>query len=180
MHHNHTAWQMVVLVFVCTLALAPRRMAPQAFPQPPHPEGLLVAAHHDDDEDEEHEHRRRGHEGRMGLHHLNRLAQELKLSDEQHAQIRTLMHNQAKDVIRLKAEIATLKLDLRAALEAEPVDLAKVKQHFQAIAAKEVDLHMAHITARQEMRKVLTPDQQKQFTMIHGERRREGERREHR
>src|SRR5205814_1004319 len=110
---------------------------------------------------------------------LDRLAQQLKLSDEQRAQIRTAMHNHAKDVIRLKAEIAALKLDLHAALEADPVDLAKVKPQFQAIAAKEVDLHMAHVTAMQDIRKVLTPEQQKQFKTMRGDPMREGGKREH-
>ena len=181
MHQHRTAWKMVVLAFVFTLTLAPRGMAQQTPSPRPHPDGLLVAAHaHDDDDDDEgHERGRRGHEGRMGLHHLDRLAQELKLSDEQHAQIRTGMLTHAKDVIRLKAELATLTLDLQAALEADPVDLAKVKQHFQAIAAKEVDLQMAHVTARQDLRKVLTPDQQKQFKTMHSDRMREGGEQEH-
>jgi hypothetical protein len=51
--------------------------------------------------------------------------------------------------------------------------------YLQAIAAKEVDLRMAHVTARQDIRKVLTPEQQKQFKTMHGDRMREGGRREH-
>jgi Spy/CpxP family protein refolding chaperone len=189
MHQHRTAWKIVVLAFVLTLTLAPRGMAQHAPPQRPYPDGLLMAANtHDDDDDDdddndEHGRRgyegRRGHEGRMGSHHLDRLAEQLKLSDEQRAQIRTAMLTHAKDRIRLKAELATLKLDLHAALEADPVDLAKVKQQFQAIAAKEVDLQMAHVTARQDLRKVLTPEQQKQFKTMHSDRMREGEKREH-
>jgi len=180
MNRNRTAWKGVVLAFVLTLALAPRGMAQQAPSQRPHLNGVLVAEHtHDEDEDEGHEHGRMGHERRMGPHHLKRLTQQLKLSDEQRAQIRTLMHNHAKDVIRLKAEMATMTLDLHALLEADPVDLAKVKQQFQAIAAKEVDLHMAHVTAMQEIRKLLTPEQQKQFKTMQGDRRHEGGKREH-
>jgi Spy/CpxP family protein refolding chaperone len=179
---NRTAWKIVALAFVCTLALVPRGMAQQAPSQRPHPDGRLVAEHtHDEDEDEDegHEHGRRGHEGRMGPHHLERLTQQLKLSDEQRAQIRTVMHTHAKDVIRLKAEMATLTLDLHAVLEADPVDLAKVKQQFLTIAAKEVDLHMAHVTAMQEMRKLLTPEQQQQFKTMQGDSMREGGKREH-
>src|SRR5437016_3815618 len=93
MHQHRTAWQLVVLAFVLTLTLAPRGMAQHPPSQRPHPEGLLMAAHthdEDDDEDKEGEHGQRGHEGRMGPHHLDRLAQQLKLSDEQRAQIRTM------------------------------------------------------------------------------------------
>jgi Spy/CpxP family protein refolding chaperone len=178
MNRNCTAWKIVVLVFVLTLALAPRGMAQQAPSQRPHLDGTLMAEHaHDEDEDEEHEHGRRGREGRMGQHRLERLTQQLKLSDEQRAQIQTLMRNHAKDIIRLKAEIATMRLDLHALLEADTVDLTKVKQQFLVIAAKEVDLHMAHVTAMQEIRKLLTPEQQKQFKPMQGHRMREGGRR---
>jgi Spy/CpxP family protein refolding chaperone len=178
MHRNRTVWKIVVLAFVLTLTLAPHGLAQQAPSQRPHPEGILVAAH-THDEDEEHEHGRMGHEGRMGQHHLEQLTQQLKLSDEQRAQVRTVMHTHAKDVIRLKAEIATMTLDVHALLEADPVDLAKVKQQFQAIATKDVDLHMAHVTAMQDIRKLLTPEQQQQFKTMHGPMRSEGGKREH-
>ena len=104
-----------------------------------------------------------GRGGMMLQHHLERLTQQLKLSDEQRAHVRTLMRNHAKDVIRLKAEIDTMALDVPPLLDADPVDLAKVKQLLQTIAAKEADLHLAHITAMQDIRKLLTPEQQKQF-----------------
>ena len=115
----------------------------------------------------------------MGPHHLDRLAQQLKLSDEQRAQIRTMMLNPAKAVIRLKAEMATMTLDVQPLLEADPVDLTKVKQQFLTIAAKEVDLHMAHVTAMQEIRKGLTPEQQQQFKTMQGRMMHEGGRRAH-
>ena len=178
MNRNRTAWKMVALAFVLTLALAPRGMAQQEPSQRQHPDGILIAEDQHD-EDEEHEHGRMGHEGRMRQHHLERLTQQLKLSDEQRAQVRTVMHNHAKDVIRLKAEIATLTLDVPALLEADAVDLAKVKQLFQTIATKEVDLHMAHVTMRQDIRKLLTPEQQKQFKTMQDHRMREGGKRAH-
>jgi Spy/CpxP family protein refolding chaperone len=183
---HRTAWKIIALAFVCTLALVPRGMAQQDPSPRPHPPGILMAADkHDEDEGEEYEHGRRGHEGRMGREgmrlqqHLDRLTQQLKLKDEQRAQVRTIVYTHAKDMIRLQAELATLRLDVPPLLEAEPVDLAKVKQQFLAIAAKEVDLHLAHVTAMQEIRKVLTPDQQQQFKTLQGRMMREGGRREH-
>jgi Spy/CpxP family protein refolding chaperone len=181
---HRTAWKIMALVFVCTLVLVPRARAQQdPFPRPHAPSTLMVADKHD--EDEEHEHGRRGHEGRMGhegmriQQHLDRLTQQLKLTDEQRAKVRTILYNHAKDMIRLQAEMATLRLDVPPLLEAEPVDLAKVKQQFLAIAAKEVDLHLAHVTAMQEIRKGLTPEQQQQFKTMQGLMMREGGRREH-
>jgi Spy/CpxP family protein refolding chaperone len=112
--------------------------------------------------------------------HLDRFTQQLKLTDPQRAQVRTILYTQAKEMIRLQAELATLRLDVPPLLEAEPVDLAKVKQQFLAIAAKEADLHLAHVTAIQEIRKVLTPEQQQQFKTLQGRMMHEGGRREHR
>ena len=184
---HRTAWQIIALVFVCTLVLVPRARAQQdPFPRPHAPGTLMVADKDDKDEDEEHEHGRRGHEGRMGhegrrlQQHLDRLTQHLTLTDQQRTQVRTILYTHAKDRIRLQAELATLRLDVPPLLEAEPVDLAKVKQQFQSIAAKEADLHLAHVTAMQEIRKVLTPEQQQQFKTLRGRMMHEGGRREHR
>ena len=88
--------------------------------------------------------------------------------------------NRNKHSKGLQAELATLRLDVPPLLEAESVDLAKVKQEFLAITAKEADLHLAHVTAIQEIRKVLTPEQQQQFKTLQGRMMHEGGRREHR
>ena len=180
-------WKIIALAFVCTLVLVPRVRAQQTLsPQPHAPGTLMMADKHDDDEDEEHEHGRRGHEGRLGhegmrlQQHLDRFTQQLKLTDPQRAQVRTILYTQAKEMIRLQAELATLRLDVPPLLEAESVDLAKVKQEFLAITAKEADLHLAHVTAIQEIRKVLTPEQQQQFKTLQGRMMHEGGRREHR
>ena len=172
---NRTACKIVALVFVLTLALAPAGMAQQR--QQPHPGGPPGSqgqpAATDAEEQEQAPMMQQmpgmmGHGGMMLQHHLERLTQQLKLSDEQRAQVRTLIRNHAKDVIRLKAEIDTMAIDVPPLLEADPVDLAKVKQLLQTIAAKEADLRLAHITAMQDTRKLLTPEQQKQFRAMQG------------
>ena len=109
-----------------------------------------------------------GHGGMMLQQHLEWLSQQLKLSDEQRAQVQMLLRNHAKEIIRLQAEIDTMSLDIPPLLEANPVDLAKVKQLFQAIAAKEADLRLAHVTAMQDIRKLLNLEQQKQFRTMPG------------
>ena len=172
-----TAWKIMAFAFVCTLLVVPRARAQQdPFPRPHAPGTLMVADKHD--EDEEHEHGRRGHEGMPIQQHLERLTQQLTLTDEQRAKVRPILYNHAKEMIRLQAELATLRLDVPPLLEAEPVDLAKVKQQFLAMATKEADLHLAHVTAMQEIRKVLTPEQQQQFKTLQGRMMHEG-RREH-
>jgi len=99
-------------------------------------------------------------------HRLAWLTQQLNLTDVQRAQVQTLLRTHARDVIRLRADIDTMALDVPPLLETEPVDLAKVKQLVQSIAAKRVDLQMAHITLRQDIRKLLTPEQQQQLRTI--------------
>jgi Spy/CpxP family protein refolding chaperone len=110
-------------------------------------------------EDDEEEAPPRGMMGR----HMERLAQQLELTNEQQAQIRALLRNHAKEAIRLKADIGVLAVDVRQLLDTDPVDLPKVKQLFQSMAAKGADLRVAHVTLMQEINTLLTPDQQKQF-----------------
>jgi Spy/CpxP family protein refolding chaperone len=159
------------------LAFAPGGIAQQQQHQEHHPDGApalqekpTVTAAEEQGEAPMMQLRRgmMGHGGMMLQQHLEWLSQQLKLSDEQRAQVQTLLRNHAKDIIRLRAEIDTMTLDVPPLLEANPVDLAKVKQLFQAIAAKEADLRLAHVTAMQDIRKLLTPEQQKQFRTMPG------------
>ena len=174
---NRTAYTIVGFTFALTLALAPRALAQQQQHQEHHPSDASAAQDKPTmtaAEEEEQAPMMRpmrgmmGHGGMMMQQHLEWLSQQLKLSDEQRTQVQSLLRNHAKEVIRLKAEIDTMALDVPPLLEANPVDLAKVKQQFQAIAAKEADLRLAHVTAMQDIHKLLTPEQQKQFRTMPG------------
>src|SRR5262245_39699360 len=168
---NRTAWKIVVLVFALTLACAPGVRAQQ----PPHPgdtptyqdpPATTSAQGQEQAPRRPQWHGMRGNRGMRLQHYLARLTQQLNLSDVQRAQVQTLLRTHARDVIRLRAEIDTMALDVPPLLETEPVDLAKVKQLVQNIAAKRVDLQMAHITLVQDIRKLLTPEQQQQCRTI--------------
>jgi Spy/CpxP family protein refolding chaperone len=98
--------------------------------------------------------------------HLQGRLQQLGLNESQQSTVQTLERTHAKEAIRLKAEIATMRVDLRQLLRTDPVDLSRVKPALQAMAAKEADLRLAHITLMQDIRQVLTPDQQKQFRSL--------------
>jgi len=95
--------------------------------------------------------------------HLHRTLQQLALNESQQSTVHTLLRTHAKEVIRLKAAMDTMRVDLRPLLQTDPVEIHRVKQALQAIAAKEVDLHLAHLTVLQDIRQVLTPEQQKKF-----------------
>ena len=111
--------------------------------------------------------------------HLQRRLEPLGLSDTQQNTVQTLLRTHAKEAIRLKAELDTMRVDLRQLLRTDPVDLNSVKPALQAIAAKEVDLRLAHLTLMHDIRQVLTPEQQKQFRTMseHHHARDEGEHR---
>jgi Spy/CpxP family protein refolding chaperone len=98
--------------------------------------------------------------GNLFQHHLERLAQQLELTEAQRAQMWMLLSAPAKQAIRLRADIETLGIDLSQLLEAEPMDLPKVQQALQLIAGKEAELRFLHISAMQEIGKVLTVEQQ--------------------
>lgn len=106
--------------------------------------------------------------GGMVQRHLELLTQQLGLSDDQRTQVQTLIRNHAKEVIRLQADVAIMRIDVGQLLDADSVDLPKVKQLVQAIAAKEADLRLSHITGMQEIRKLLNPEQQKTFRTMQG------------
>jgi Spy/CpxP family protein refolding chaperone len=169
---------LIGLTLVLTLTLTRGGMAQQPQHQhpgvPPASQEQPAATDTEEAEGQEHApmmqqmHGMMGPGGMMIQRHIERLAQQLRLSDEQPTQAQTLVRHHAKDVIRLQADIDTMALDVRPLLDADPVDLAKVKQLLQAIAAKEADVRLAHITAMQDVRKLLTPEQQKQFRTMQG------------
>jgi Spy/CpxP family protein refolding chaperone len=104
--------------------------------------------------------------GGMMRRHLARLAHQLGLTDDQRAQVRTLLATHAKEAIRLRADMGVMTVDLRQLMEADPVDLPTVKQLVQSIAGTEADLRLAHMTLMQEISKLLTPEQRQKFLAI--------------
>jgi hypothetical protein len=111
--------------------------------------------------------------GRGGMighmqHQMARLTEQLNLSDEQQSKLQGLLRTYAKEGIRLKADIDTANLDLQQRLDTQPIDMDGVKTTLQIIAGKEAELRLVHIAAMQDIRKLLTPEQQKQFRTMWG------------
>jgi Spy/CpxP family protein refolding chaperone len=124
--------------------------------------GMGTMAQEDEDEDAAPHRGLMSRRGMMGRH-LERLAQQLELTDAQQAQVRALLRSHAKEAMRLRTDIGVLAVDVQPLLETDPVDLPRAKQLFQSIGAKEADLRLAHVTLMQEVNKLLTPEQQKKF-----------------
>ena len=104
-----------------------------------------------------------GEHGARFAEHLQQALQRLGLNESQQSTIQTLLRTHTKEVIQRRADIATMRVDLQPLLHTDPVDMPRVKQALQAIAAKEVDLHLAHLTLMQDIRQVLTTEQQQHF-----------------
>jgi Spy/CpxP family protein refolding chaperone len=120
-------------------------------------------------------HHRMGHGRRIGigatgLRHMERLAQQLELSDDQRRQVQSLQLNYAKEAIRTRADMAVARVEVRQLLNADQPDLSQVKDKLQQIACKEAQLRFAHITMMQDIRKLLTPEQQKQWRALRARR----------
>lgn len=103
-----------------------------------------------------------GHSGRF-MRHVDRLLDQLGLTGEQETKVRSMVRGHMQQAIRAHADIEVKRLDLRDLLDAEPVDLAKVKTLLQSMAAQRVELHVAHIAMMQEVRGLLTPEQHEKF-----------------
>ncbi|GIX47189.1 MAG: hypothetical protein KatS3mg131_1400 [Candidatus Tectimicrobiota bacterium] len=97
---------------------------------------------------------------------LARLSRELELTEAQEEQVEALVREHVKTAIRAKADLAVKRVELRELLAAEPVDMAKVRAQLQAIAAQQVELHLAHFTLLQDVGKLLTPEQQQKFRRL--------------
>jgi Spy/CpxP family protein refolding chaperone len=102
--------------------------------------------------------------------HMERLVQQLGLSDEQRRQVQPLLLNYAKEAIRTRADIAVTRLEIRQQLSANQPDLSQVKDRLQNIADKEAQLRFDRITTMQDIRKLLTPEQQEQWRAMHARR----------
>ncbi len=65
--------------------------------------------------------------------HLHQSLQQLGLNESQQNTVQTLLRTHAKERIRLKAEIDTMRVDLRQLLRMDPVDMNSVKPALQPI-----------------------------------------------
>jgi Spy/CpxP family protein refolding chaperone len=103
-----------------------------------------------------------GH-GHMMLRKLDRLAEQLNLTQEQQIRIRSIVRNHLKEAIQARADMDVQRVDLTALLDAEPMDLPKVKETLQSLASQRAGLVFAHVAVMDEINKLLTPEQQQRF-----------------
>lgn len=104
------------------------------------------------------------------------LREELKLTESQIGKLETIRDDFARKAISGKAEIRTLRIDLRQALDAKSVDLNNVEKIVRTIARKRADISLARLRAIDRGKKILTADQRKQLRTLLARRWRGGSR----
>lgn len=90
-----------------------------------------------------------------------RLMERLNLSDDQKNQIEKLRTDFQKQQIAQRAKVQTAAVELRQLLRAENPDKAAIEKKIQEVAQLRAQLQTARVNHMLNVRKVLTPEQQK-------------------
>jgi Spy/CpxP family protein refolding chaperone len=99
------------------------------------------------------------------------IAEYLGLSDQQKAQWRALFSKQREQMEPVRAEARELRLKLKAALDAQPQDAAAVGDAVLAMKAQREKARAERAAFEQQLRAVLTPEQQQKLDAMKAARR---------
>ena len=88
-------------------------------------------------------------------------AEELGIGEDKISKIHDIFTNMRKQKVKIKSEISLLEIDLHNLIMQEQVNMPDVEQKIREIAKLKADKKIAWIQAMQDMRNVLTPEQQK-------------------
>ena len=101
------------------------------------------------------------HEGMMKRqHHMKMMLMRLGLDEKQQAEVDKIMTAHMKDVIKKKADLDIAKLDLKSILSKDPMDMKAAESKLKEIEAMKTAMFLAHLNVHQEIKSVLTPEQQ--------------------
>jgi Spy/CpxP family protein refolding chaperone len=84
---------------------------------------------------------------------------ELKLTKEQGQKVDDLLDGQEKVLVQKRAEIQTARIDYRAELKKDAVDMKKVRELADKIAVSTADMVRTTMVTAAEISSVLTPEQ---------------------
>jgi Spy/CpxP family protein refolding chaperone len=127
--------------------------------------------------------------GRMGMRRFGRggrgfglerllndpaLRQQVGITDEQAAKIRTETSTFRKTEIRDRADLQVKRIDLRDLLAAQNPDRAAIDSKLQEISASQLALEKSAVDFRLNMRDAITPEQRQKIRQLMSERRRGG------
>src|SRR5690606_1260605 len=109
--------------------------------------------------------------GNVSAASLAAMGDELGLDPRQREALRQLVNEQAKDEIRIRADIDTANVDLRAELEGAQPDAAKVGRLIDRISQLEAEARKGRVMTWLEGRKLLTAGQQARLGELRSTRR---------
>ncbi|MCC5815241.1 MAG: periplasmic heavy metal sensor [Leptospira sp.] len=99
--------------------------------------------------------------GHNSEQHLKRMAKSLDLSKDQVSKIEEI-HKASEPEKKSKSDqIQKVRQDMRALMEAEEMDVKKIRSKMEEMSKLKVDKKMIWIEDRAKIRKVLTPEQRK-------------------
>ena len=107
---------------------------------------------------------REGHEFFLGM------KDELGLSDEQVSKLKALKSETEKQMIRTEADIEILQIELHDILSQDKVNVKAVDTKIEKMGELQTKMYKAHIHARLNAQKILTPEQLKKHREIKGKR----------
>lgn len=98
-------------------------------------------------------------------------AEEIGLSDEQLAKIKSLHYGQIKSLISLEADKDIKQLEINELLDKASLDLPKIEEKVRDLYEKKLEIKMERLKTRQEVRSLLSEEQQNKLKSLIKERR---------
>lgn len=114
-------------------------------------------------------HKEMGHMGMMHGEHqgghgfLLGMHEKLGLSADQISKLKTLKSEAEKQMIRTKADLRILQIELHDLLQKDEVNVKAVDSKIEKIGKLQTEMHKANIHAKLDAQKVLTPEQLKKL-----------------
>lgn len=93
-------------------------------------------------------------------HHMKIMLMQLGLDEKQKAEVDRIMTAHMKDVIKKKADLDIVELDLKSILSKDPIDMRTAESKLKEIEAMKTAIFLSHLNVHQEIKSVLTPEQQ--------------------
>lgn len=93
------------------------------------------------------------------MHHLK----DLKLDAKQETIIDNIRNKSMKEMIKKKADMQILMIDLRALIDSDPVDMKAVEAKMKEMEGLRTSMHLSMIKTREEIKAALTPEQKKKL-----------------
>ena len=96
-------------------------------------------------------------------HHIWRYLMDLGLDNKQKAEVKEIKSRVMKEIIKNKANEHIARIELRDLLDKDPVDMKATEAKLKQIETIKTEMHLSLISAREEVKSKLTPEQRKKF-----------------